>query len=111
MADQPELEHEHGLPPSVLLEKYGDEIRSAIVGAIDAGVAGARRISARWCVGTILAAMLGAGAVTWIVAPPSRPTSQWLVHHANGMVEMCVLTIESAGDRATFMCQLPDMPR
>lgn len=103
-------EHEHeppGLPPSVLLEKYGAEIRLAIVGAIDAGVARARRISNRWCVGTIVAAMVGSGAVTWAVAPPSRPASQWLVHHANGMVETCVLTTEPAQDRATFMCHFP----
>lgn len=116
MADEHEREHQHehelpGLPPSVLLEKYGEEIRSAIMGAIDAGVAGARRTSTRWCIGTILAAMVGSGAVTWIVAPPSRPASQWFVHHADGLIETCILTTESAGDRASFVCQFPDPPR
>lgn len=94
-----------GLPGSEIVGQFGEEIRATITAAVKSTTADTRRSFARWSAATIVGSAVVAGAAAWFVNPPSHAPAEWLIHHADGLVETCVLAPE--GDRATFVCRLP----
>lgn len=91
------------VPAPEIVGQVGTEIR----GAVDAGVAGAiarvHKLGFKWH----LSAMAGAAAVTvalhwwW----PVKHANEYVVHHADGLVEICTRAPDSTESRPSFACR------
>ncbi len=97
-----------GLPGADIVEQYSAEIRQAIAAGIDAGSRAAadasRRRSAWWSSTTLVLAILAAAVTVWLLTHTGS-TPEWVVHHADGLNEICHLHPTDSGP-ATFECRL-----
>ena len=101
-----DVQHDPGLPASAIVAKYGEEVRNAIAAGISTGTADVRKAFPWWVLAAILLSMLGAGAISWLVAAPRPPTTSVMYHHSDGVSEVCDRTADSGPPHSVFVCRL-----
>ncbi len=114
MADR--MHEPPGLPGAEIAEQYNTAIKQAITDGIDAGTRVAadasRRRSAWWSSATLVLAILAAAVTVWLLTHTrSGSASEWVVHHADGLNERCVLLpTQTPGGDVEFVCRLVPAP-
>lgn len=92
-----------GLPGSEIVSSFTDQIRTTIAHAVSAAVADVIQRFARWCIATIILAMLGSAAVTWLVGSLNHHATQFRMSRG-GSVEVCTRT-DSPDTNPLFVCR------
>lgn len=119
MSDDDSIRHEPlGLPGSEIVKNFGDEVRKAFddaIGDVEARIAAAVKATQdkdrswfAWAsAGTIVGAALVVAGLIWLMHPPGRSVTEMKVHHADGLVETCVLAPDTPEAEPSFICHLP----